>query len=78
MIGKLFIESLDPSNGSYTNESPIFELNLSLASEHEIISTSSHQVDIRYVFNEVEMNEQSNLYCLILSDYNEKITIIYI
>ncbi|CAF1030473.1 unnamed protein product [Adineta steineri] len=43
VIGKLFIESLDPSNGSYRNESPIFELNLSLTSEHEIISTPLHQ-----------------------------------
>ncbi|CAF3238116.1 unnamed protein product [Rotaria sp. Silwood2] len=47
VIGKLFIESLDPSNGSYINESPIFELNLSLASEYEILSTSSDQVDIK-------------------------------
>lgn len=42
-IGKLFIESLDPSNGSYTNNPPIFELNLNLASEQEILLTSSHQ-----------------------------------
>jgi hypothetical protein len=42
-IGKLFLESLDPSNGSYTNNPPIFELNLSLSSEHEILLTSSHQ-----------------------------------
>ncbi|UJR07688.1 hypothetical protein I4U23_011973 [Adineta vaga] len=43
IIGKLFIESLDPSNGSYSNESPIFELNLSLSKEHKIISTSFHR-----------------------------------
>ncbi|CAF1398287.1 unnamed protein product [Rotaria magnacalcarata] len=42
-IGKLFIESLDPSNGSYTNNPPIFELNLNMASEYEILLTSSHQ-----------------------------------
>ncbi|CAF3077901.1 unnamed protein product [Rotaria sp. Silwood2] len=46
IIGKLFIESLDPSNGSYINESPIFELNLSLASEYEILSTSSDQLKL--------------------------------
>ncbi|CAF0872982.1 unnamed protein product [Rotaria sp. Silwood1] len=42
-IGKLFIESLDPSNGSYTNNPPIFELNLNLASQYEILLTSSHR-----------------------------------
>ncbi|CAF0893279.1 unnamed protein product [Rotaria sordida] len=42
-IGKLFIEFLDPSNGSYTNNPPIFELNLNLASQHKIPLTSSHQ-----------------------------------
>ncbi|CAF2941080.1 unnamed protein product [Rotaria sp. Silwood2] len=42
-IGKLFIESLDPSNGSYTNNPPIFELNLNLASQYEILLTSSHK-----------------------------------
>jgi len=44
VIGKLFVESLDPNNGSYSHEPPVFELNLILASEHEIVSTSSsHQ-----------------------------------
>ncbi|CAF1663044.1 unnamed protein product [Adineta ricciae] len=46
VIGKLFVESLDPSNGSYTNNPPIFELNLNLANEHEIFSTASNQIDI--------------------------------
>ena len=73
-IGKLFVESLDPSSGSYTNNPPIFELNLSLASEHEILVTSSHQVGIRcvsmFVFNQVEMSNHSS--ALFISDrYDE-------
>ncbi|CAF3961257.1 unnamed protein product [Rotaria sordida] len=62
VIGKLFIESLDPSNGSYINQSPIFELNLSLTSEHEIISTSFNQNnENRLICGCVLSSDQSHL-----------------
>lgn len=51
-IGKLFVESLDPSNGSYTSNPPIFELNLNLESEHRILLTSSYQT----IENEIDDN----------------------
>lgn len=43
VIGKLFVELLDPSTGSYTNSSAVFEVNLNLSRKHEILSSSSDQ-----------------------------------
>lgn len=61
-IGKFYLEWLDPSNGSYTSNPPIFELNLNLSSEHEILLTYSHEVGIQSCINQVEMN----FYCSFL------------
>ncbi|UJR38482.1 hypothetical protein I4U23_031150 [Adineta vaga] len=60
VIGKLFVESLDPLNGSYTNNPPIFELNLNLASEHEIFFTSSNQ--------KIQQNSTLPCGCILTSD----------
>ncbi|CAF3638803.1 unnamed protein product [Adineta steineri] len=68
VIGKLFIESLDPSNGSYTNNPPIFELNLNLTSEHEILLTSSHQKIHDNVPLQCGCILSSDPSCLIISD----------
>ncbi|CAF1102047.1 unnamed protein product [Adineta ricciae] len=66
VIGKLFLESLDPSNGSYNNESPIYELNLSLSSEYQIVPASFPQKDAHTETCGCILSSDES--CLIISD----------
>ena len=63
-IGKVLIEALDPSTGSYTNASPIFELNLHLSEKHCIgFGEIDHLLDEQQVGRDLFFSPPSLIEC---------------